>query len=136
MKEQKWIIAIVVALVAMGGIFLSLSKKAEPTIKAEAKLTPFGQYLKDEGVVLYGAEWCPHCQNQKKTLGDGTWEAVYKECVVPGRRQLDKACEDAKIESFPTWVFKDGTQKVGEISLDEIMNLSGYDKVSTNTRAN
>lgn len=134
MKEQKWIIAIVVALVAMGGIFLSLSKKAEPTIKnEEVNFTDFGQYLKDQGVVLYGASTCPHCQNQKKTLGDGTWQAVYTECIVPGKRQLAKACEDAKIEAFPTWAFKDGSTKVGEISVDELMKITGYDIASTGT---
>lgn len=132
MKEQKWVIGIVVALMAMGGIFFSLSNSAQPKdTSIVANITAFGQHLKDEGVKFYGAEWCPHCQNQKKMLGDGGWESIYVECSVKNSQSQAKECEDAKIESYPTWVFKDGTRKTGEISLDELEQITGYKKPAT-----
>ncbi len=135
MKEQRWIIGIIVALVAMGGIFFSLSSKVDTTIpKTEVAVTPFGQYLKDQGVKFYGASWCPHCINQKKLLGDGTWQPIYVECAIKGSNEETKVCADAKIESFPTWIFKDGIRKPGELTIKEIEELSGYKPVSTSKK--
>lgn len=127
MKEQKWIIGIVVGIMAMAGIFFSLSS-AKPSIELakEVPLTPFGQYLKDNGVKFYGASWCPHCQNMKKELGDGTWQAVYIECAPKGTNNLTKECEDAKIEAFPTFVLKDGTTKTGEMPIKDFKDFVGY----------
>lgn len=135
MKEQKWIIGIVVALVAMGGIFLSLSKGTDTKVPiVEVAPTAFGQYLKDQGVKFYGASWCPHCQSQKKDLGSGTWEPIYVECAIKGSNQIAKVCEDAKIDAFPTWVFQNDVRKTGQLSVQEIKELSGYkDPVSTTT---
>jgi glutaredoxin len=127
MKEQKWVIGIVVGLIALGGIFFALSSQKQPEdILANADAVAFGQYMKEQGVKFYGAEWCPHCQNQKKALGKGAWEPVFVECYVAGQKEQAKACADANIESYPTWVFKDGSRKTGEIAVDELKRLTGY----------
>ncbi len=127
MKEQKWIIGIVVALIAMAGIFFSLGSTKQPSDFAkDVPLTEFGQYLKDNEVKFYGASWCPHCQNMKKLLGDGVWQASYIECSPKGTNSIIKECEDAKIEAFPTFILKDGTQKTGEMSLETFQEFVGY----------
>lgn len=126
MKEQKWIIAIVVGIMAMAGIFFSLSVGNKPSdLAKEAPLTPFGQYLKDNNVKFYGAEWCPHCQNMKKNLGEGTWKPVYIECAE-GANKIAKVCEDAKIDGFPTFELKNGERHVGEMSVSEFEEFVGY----------
>lgn len=135
MKEQRWIIGIIVALVAMGGIFFSLSSSAPTTIpKTEIVATPFGQYLKDQGVKFYGSFACSHCQDQKKLLGEGGWEPVYVECVNKGTGKITQACEDAKIEAFPTWIFKDGTRKEGTLSIKVLEEMTGFKPASTTTK--
>ena len=30
----------------------------------------FAKCLTEKGLVMYGTDWCPHCQNQKALLGD------------------------------------------------------------------
>lgn len=130
MKEQKWIIGIVVGLLAATGIFFSLSKKAvapsASEIASSAEDAAFGQFLKDNGVIFYGAFWCPHCQRVKKELGEAVWKPIYVECSTPDGKDETQQCKDAKIDSFPTFVFKDGSRQSGEMTRDEIAARAGY----------
>lgn len=130
MKEQKWIIGIVVGLLAATGIFFSLSRKVAAPSPAELASTAedaaFGQFLKDKGVIFYGAFWCPHCQRVKKEFGEAVWKPIYVECSTPDGKDETQVCKDAKIESFPTFVFKDGTRQSGEITKDELAQRLGY----------
>lgn len=130
MKEQKWVIGIVVGLLAATGIFFSLSKKAtlptEAELVATAEDAAFGQFLKDNGVIFYGAFWCPHCQRVKKELGEAVWKPIYVECSTPDGKDETQQCKDAKIDSFPTFVFKDGSRQSGEMTRDEIAKRAGY----------
>ncbi|MBI2577181.1 hypothetical protein HYV84_08260 [Candidatus Woesearchaeota archaeon] len=88
-------------------------------------LDSFAKCLSKEGVTLYGASWCPHCQNQKEMFGE-SWQFVhYVECALPGGRGQAKACADAGIEGYPTWVFGDGTMRAGELTIGELSEKSG-----------
>ncbi len=132
MKEQKFVIGIVVALLAAAGIFFFMSRERNPAdIIASGERTLFGQHLKEQGVVFYGAFWCSHCQEQKKLMGKEVWEPIYVECSTPdGRGQLD-VCKEAGVDSYPTTVFKDGTRKVGVIDIAELEQRTGYVKATT-----
>jgi len=88
----------------------------------------FAQCLTEKGVKFYGAWWCAHCQNEKKTFGDAFQYVNYVECEqIPGTSQgsMTDACKAAKVESFPTWDFADGTRKTGELTLAQLADLSG-----------
>ncbi|HXK38294.1 MAG TPA: thioredoxin domain-containing protein [Candidatus Paceibacterota bacterium] len=130
MKEQKWIIGIVVGLLAAAGIFFSLSRSVTPPTEAQLAATAedaaFGQFLKESGVIFYGAFWCPHCQRMKKDLGEAIWKPIYVECSTPDGKDETQQCKDAKIDSFPTVVFKDGTRQSGEMTREELVKRSGY----------
>ena len=130
MKEQKWIIGIVVGLIAAAGIFFSLSRTAiapsATELTSNADDIAFGQFLKDNGVTFYGAFWCPHCQRVKKELGEAVWKPIYVECSTPDGKDETQVCKDAKIDSFPTFVFKDGSRQSGEMTRDEIAQRAGY----------
>lgn len=131
MKEQKWIIAIVVGLMAAAGIFFALSSGKKPAdMASETPITPFGQYLKDKNVKFYGAEWCPHCQKMKQEMGEGTWKPVYIECNA-GPRKIAKVCEDAKIEAFPTFELGNGERHVGEMTMDELKKFVGFEEATS-----
>ena len=92
---------------------------------APSPMESFAQCLTQKGVTMYGAFWCPHCQNQKEMFGE-SWQFVnYVECALPGGMGQAKACADAGIKGYPTWVFGDGTMSAGELTLEDLSQKSG-----------
>ncbi len=74
---------------------------------------------------IYGAFWCPHCQNQKKMFGSAADLLPYVECSTPdGKGQLT-ICKEKNIEGYPTWEFSDGTRLSGEVPLQTLAAKSG-----------
>jgi hypothetical protein len=97
---------------------------AGPTRAAD--LDDFGRCLKREGAKFYGTSWCPHCRAQRETLGDAMKHVPYVECSIDGKRgETTAACRRAKVESFPTWTFGDGSQESGAQSLEELAAKTG-----------
>lgn len=85
------------------------------------KYVAFAQCLSDKGTTMYGAYWCPHCQNQKKLFGNQAVEKLkYIECDPRGADADPQACLDKKVNSYPTWIFTDGSRLSGEQSLEEL----------------
>jgi len=85
----------------------------------------FAKCLADEGVTMYGAFWCPHCQNQKEMFGD-SWKFVNSiECSTPDGRGQTEVCQQAGITGYPTWEFQDGSRVSGEITLMGLSQKSG-----------
>lgn len=88
-------------------------------------LDDFAKCLTDNDVKMYGAYWCPHCENNKKAFGDSWKYITYVECAVEGQPQVQTtACTVAGIEGYPTWVIK-GEKYPGEQSLENLARLSG-----------
>ncbi|MBX4189069.1 hypothetical protein KW785_00555 [Candidatus Parcubacteria bacterium] len=84
------------------------------------KLDAFATCLKDQGAKFYGAFWCPHCQAQKALFGRSAKLLPYIECSTPNGNSQNQVCNDAKIESYPTWEFSDATRLTGEQTLAEL----------------
>lgn len=81
----------------------------------------FAQCLTNNGTKMYGAYWCPHCARQKELFGPKSFaEIKYIECDPRGAKADPKACIDNKIESYPTWIFGDGTRRNGEMSFEDL----------------
>ena|SRR3989344_7537978 len=59
----------------------------------------FAKCLTEKGFVMYGAYWCPHCQNQKLAFGDSFKYIKYIECT-----EEVKLCIDKNIKGYPTWL--------------------------------
>jgi thiol-disulfide isomerase/thioredoxin len=83
-------------------------------------LDTFAQCLAQKGATMYGAYWCPHCQDEKAAFGDSFQYVNYVECTVKTNE-----CTAAGIESFPTWIFPDGRKFVGEQGLQNLAKESG-----------
>jgi thiol-disulfide isomerase/thioredoxin len=113
MKTKFFIIFVVIVVLLIGGLGVFLNKDS---IVPSKKLDQFAQCLKSSGAEFYGAFWCPHCQSQKKLFGSSKQYLPYIECSNPDNSQT-QICKDKKIEGYPTWIFKDGTQSTGELSL-------------------
>jgi uncharacterized membrane protein len=85
------------------------------------------KYLKVSGAKMYGAFWCSHCLDQKEEFGKDT-ELPYVECFPEGWQkgaEIAKACSDAKVKGFPTWVIN-GKAIEGDKTLDELAKESGF----------
>ena len=77
------------------------------------------QCLTEKGVKMYGAEWCGHCQNQKKAFGSSFQYVNYVDCD----KDRD-ACVEAGVQGYPTWVI-DGQSYPGEQDLSDLAAISG-----------
>lgn len=108
MKKNNNILTIsAIVLVIIIGIALAWQASRGPS-----KYEPFAQSMKDTGLKFYGAFWCPHCQAQEKALGMSRQSlekmGLYIECSPANGQGQTKACIDAQIESYPTWVYEKG----------------------------
>lgn len=78
----------------------------------------FARCLTDVGVVMYGVDWCPHCQAQKASFGDAFRLIDYVECD-----QEPDRCRDADIVAYPTWDIY-GERYTGIKALSELSELA------------
>jgi len=79
----------------------------------------FAQCLTEKDVKMYGADWCTHCQEQKKMFGSAFKYANYIDCDF----NKDE-CSEKKIEGYPTWIINE-TDYRGVQSLQRLAHLSG-----------
>ena len=121
MKKSK--VAFIVIFIAVGvlGLFLWF----RPSSGLPGQYDDFAKCLSEKNVNMYGAFWCPHCNNQKKLFGDSWQYMNYVECSTPDGRGQTQICKDQNIESYPTWEFPDGKRLSGELRMSDISRLSG-----------
>ncbi len=99
--------------------FLVLSVVLAGCTSGPGEYDSFAKCLTEKGVKMYGTEWCPHCQNQKRLFGSSFDNINYIDCDI--RRE---ECVNAGIQGYPTWIIK-GQQYPGEKSLEELSDLTG-----------
>lgn len=116
--KKKNILPIVILVLGIGAL---LALVIYPLIQQGGKnLNEFAQCLQEKNVTMYGAEWCSHCQDQKKLFGSSFEYVPYVEC--PENSQL---CIEKGVEKFPTWIFADGKMLFGELELEKLSQESG-----------
>ena len=95
--------------------------------RTQHKHDGFAHCLSDRGVKMYGAWWCPHCQDQKELFAKSFKYVNYVECGVKGDvHQESQVCKDEKIKSFPTWQFPPAGERVErEFNLQELSDRTG-----------
>lgn len=85
----------------------------------------FAQCLSEKGTKMYGAYWCPHCQEQKEMFGK-SWKYIdYIECSLPNKAGQTQFCQEAGIKAYPTWKFPDGQRVEGKLSFEKLSSESG-----------
>jgi len=109
------VVILVIILVATGVMVVVKNKPVDSTY-----IDDFAKCLTQKNVVMYGASWCTHCQNQKKLFGSAFQFATYVECT-----ENEKLCLAKGVEAFPTWINNDGLKKTGELSFAELAEFSG-----------
>lgn len=114
------------------GIFalftLSILSACTPTTEDSGKYAAFADCLTNSGAIFYGTEWCPHCKAQKALFGDALAQVNYVDCDA--ERDL---CTKANIESYPTWVFGDGSRQSGTQPLETLAKKTGCELPSEKT---
>src|SRR5574337_1456785 len=123
MKKYAGLLVTLGAIILVVGGLVYLNNKQNSTPGQYDKLA---QCLTQKGVKFYGAYWCPHCAAQKKALGSSMKYIDYVECALPNNQQgQTQACIDAKIDSYPTWEFPDGSRVSGEQTMQALADKSG-----------
>src|ERR1039457_4163853 len=80
-SSQKWgrMAIYAVLIVAAFGLAYYLGNRSQH------KHDAFARCLKDRGVKMYGAWWCPHCVEQKEAFGASFEYAPYVEWGIKGQ---------------------------------------------------
>lgn len=79
----------------------------------------FGQCLSEQGVTMYGVDWCPNCQDQKKLFGEDFAHVDYVNCDF--QREL---CHEKGVTMYPVWS-KENAALVGFQPFNRLSELSG-----------
>jgi hypothetical protein len=90
-----------------------------------SRLDAFAQCLTAKKVKMYGAFWCPHCEDQKDKFGSSFDYAPYVECGIKGSKAIEPVCTQNDIKHYPTWVFADGTRVEGAQELTFLGDKTG-----------
>jgi hypothetical protein len=95
--------------------------------RVQHKYDGFARCLSDRGVKMYGAYWCPHCQEQKEAFGASFEYVPYVECGVKGDLHAQsQVCKDEKVNHYPTWQFPPTGERVERVfTLQELSDRTG-----------
>ncbi len=88
-------------------------------VQGPGKYDTFAKCLTEKGLVMFGTEWCSHCQNQKRAFDSSFQFVNYVDCD----RNKDECLKEG-IRGYPTWVI-DGEKYPGEQRLERLADLSG-----------
>ena len=114
-----------VHLIFYSGATVVASGNEDPWIKGLAV------HLEEAGVEMYGAFWCPACDQQKELFGASAHRIPYVECSPAGRSgPTATKCLAAGIRSYPTWIIK-GQRHTGVLTPASLADRAGFDGVKT-----
>ncbi|MBI4148859.1 hypothetical protein HY491_00265 [Candidatus Woesearchaeota archaeon] len=109
-----FVLSIIGLLVIAGIWYVAASQSGKP-----GKYDAFAQCLTEKGISMGGADWCSHCQAQKRMFGTSFQFIDYHDC------DRDPSwCNQHAIRSYPTWLVQ-GKQYVGVQQMDDLRTLSG-----------
>lgn len=109
-------------------------KNAEDSNKDDAYKEKLAKYMTEKGMAMYGAYWCPHCQDQKKLFGDSFKYVDYVECDAQGPNANPDECTAKGVEGYPTWIYQ-GQKYSGYQSLSALAKIVGFNDSSTTASA-
>lgn len=121
-EKKKSLIIWLAILTVIAGIAVYKIRSNRPP-SADEKIIKLAQCLTQKGAKMYGAFWCAHCQNQKKTFGKAWQDINYIECSLLNGEQ-NELCRQAGIEGYPTWEFGNGQRESNELTFQKLAELS------------
>lgn len=117
------IVGIVVVAAIVLVLFMFTGKESYNSEDVDA----FAKCITENGAVMYGAFWCPHCADVKKMFGESFRYVNYVECDPRGENEQSLLCLEKGIESYATFEFNDdpNTRLIGEPSFEELAAATG-----------
>ena len=114
--------------IAVTSSHLNNQKELLVTSESKNESIELAKYLKNNGVVIYSAYWCPNCLNQSELFGKQAYKELnVVECARDGKNSQTQLCIDKKIQGFPSWEIN-GKIILGLQTLNDLSKLSGYKK--------
>lgn len=111
--KRNALVTVLVALVLIGSYAMWV-KASGP-----GKYDQFAECLTENDWTMFGTDWCPHCQRQKKMFGKSFASIHYVNC------DIGSACSDAGVKSYPTW------GKNGKLEASGVKELSTLARLSS-----
>ncbi|MDX1976044.1 MAG: vitamin K epoxide reductase family protein [Pseudanabaenaceae cyanobacterium bins.68] len=108
----------VISLTATAGVYANQSQ-------GQGLAGGLAFHLQQQGARMYGAYWCPHCQEQKAMFGKAIGQVPYVECDPRPQNAQPLLCQAKQIHSYPTWEIG-GKLYEGVRSLPELAQISGF----------
>lgn len=94
----------------------------------------FAMHVANSGAKMYGAFWCPHCQQQKAYFGESAKRLPYVECSPDGQGSPQASeCQAMKIESYPTWIIN-GKRFEEVMTLQQLADATGFQGPTSSAR--
>ena len=121
MRRVKIATYIILAIAAILAVYIYIQSIPPPPGMYDA----FAKCIAQTGTKFYGAFWCPHCAAQKQEFGDSEQYLPYVECSLPDESGQTQVCIDHNIQSYPTWVFPDGSRLTGTTPLSQLAQKTG-----------
>ncbi len=116
---KKYWTYLVIILVLFGAFYIykTITEK-----EVKGQYDDLAKYLTEQGVKMYGTEWCPHCKTQKKLFESSFQYINYIDCD-----KNKNECFTNGITGYPTWKINNQTYP-GGLSLERLAQLSGYNQ--------
>ena len=124
-KETKIYLSLVVIILVIIGAILIYKNMNQPVATED-----FAKCLSSKSTI-YSSSICPHCQDQKKIIGDNYKFLNEVDCYLDPQK-----CIDANISVTPTWIIN-GQIIEGVQSIQQLEQISGCqcDLIGNNTNS-
>jgi hypothetical protein len=96
-----------------------------PGTASAAGYGTFAECVRNSGAVIYEADWCPVCRAQRKEFRGYANRLKFVDCSIPGSKKTRGKCKALGVDSFPTWIFRDGTKRSGYLKVSAIATFTG-----------
>lgn len=98
----------------------------EPPATEDARAKALALHLSKSDAKMYGASWCPHCQEQKAMFGLSASRLPYVECSTgPQGSPQTAICRSMNITIYPTWIIN-GKRTEEVMSLQQLAEATGF----------
>ena len=108
------------------GVLGSPASAEDPLARALA------EHLTQKGAKFFGAQWCPHCKDQKDLFGIAAKRLPYIECSPEGGQGTPQApiCKDLDIKRYPTWIIN-GRRVEDILTMQQLAEATGFKAPTT-----
>lgn len=114
-SPTRLIIGALVVIVAAFVVYQAVKgASVDPAKKALAEC------MTQKGIVMYGADWCPHCQHTESNFGPAFKYVDYVACEHNVGDPLAPVCQQHNVTAFPTWINPNGSRTVGMTELGSL----------------